>query len=602
MRVYTIGTNGATFDSVNLAGNGKLVINGTNKIAGQGNVTKTGPGWMTLYGSNPNYTGNWTINNGVLEVGGSGVLGSGSVMVNSGGELGGNVTTLANPVVLNDGATIGTDFPAAATTCNFTAPLALSGSVNVRLGNFWSNLSQNVTFSNKLTGSGTMATIAGVGTTVSTGKLLLNADNSNYSGNLVINTGTVATGLVSGNALGTGQIFLRGGKLSLQGQLAPTGAPGAIGAISVSGFNKDTIYDATESAEYPSGDSTNNTLMDGFFSYFQNGFTPGEGYLNQGQTLTGGLASTNFSSSAGTPFVMKAFTDNNTLQIAHGANATLTLDTKAGLTRLAVLANAVYGADDNPNITINFADGTSVTTTYKAFDWSLGTDSARLAADAFGSTGIDRYSPTQSPGFDTRAFGMYESDIDLTNINGVDYSQKLIASLTFTGANGDGQAHSQTNIFAVSGISRANQVGAAQTYANPINVSADSSIDVSVSLNATVGPLSIGANKLSVTSADVTTNPYSLTFGATNVGGAATFDVANSAGGGAGKIVLGPVSGSGSITKTGTGKLRLNNGGAIAGALNANGGTVEIGAEDLMTGGLSITDAARRWTSPATTC
>src|SRR5213078_2828136 len=99
-----------------------------------------------LYGSN-SFNGNWTVNGGVLEVGGAGVLGSGSVTVNNGGELGGNVTALSNPIVLNNGATIGTDFPTANSTCNFTAPIAMSGTVNVRLGNFWSGLSQNVTFS-----------------------------------------------------------------------------------------------------------------------------------------------------------------------------------------------------------------------------------------------------------------------------------------------------------------------------------------------------------------------------------------------------------------------------------------------------------------------
>src|SRR6185437_15437127 len=206
------------------------------------------------------------------------------------------------------------------TTCNFIAPIVANGSVNVRLGNFWSNLSQNVTFSNKLSGGGTLSTIAA-----------LAADNSNYSGNLVVNVGTVATGLIAGNALGTGQVYLKGGKLALQGQLAPTGAPGTIGALSVSGFNKDTVYSVDESAKYPSGDNINNTLLDGAFSFFENGFTPGEGYLNQGQTLAGGLASNNVTSAVNiTPFVLQDFNGNNTLQIDHGSSSSLTLNTKAG--------------------------------------------------------------------------------------------------------------------------------------------------------------------------------------------------------------------------------------------------------------------------------
>src|SRR5205823_5164838 len=73
--------------------NGKLIINGNNRITGSGNIAKTGQGWLTLYGSNAtSYSGNWIIHGGVVEIGGAQVLGSGSLTVNSGGEIATNAS------------------------------------------------------------------------------------------------------------------------------------------------------------------------------------------------------------------------------------------------------------------------------------------------------------------------------------------------------------------------------------------------------------------------------------------------------------------------------------------------------------------------------
>jgi len=51
-RVMNVGHAGATLDVPNSGfspTNGKLVINGNDRIVGSASITKTGPGWLTLY-------------------------------------------------------------------------------------------------------------------------------------------------------------------------------------------------------------------------------------------------------------------------------------------------------------------------------------------------------------------------------------------------------------------------------------------------------------------------------------------------------------------------------------------------------------------------
>jgi hypothetical protein len=579
-RVFTIGASGGTFDTPNTVSgsNDKIVINKTNGLTGAGNITKTGAGTLTVYGNGNNATGDWTISGGVVEVGPATGLGSGSVTVNSGGELADNTTgAMSNAIIVNTGATIGSDNTTTVTS-NLTGPITASGNFNVRLGNFWSSLSQNLMLGGKISGSGAFAITPAAGTTTTTGKLTLTGDNSLFSGGVAIPTGTLSVGATAGRPLGAGAVTLSGGKLALTGQTIQTGAATAAAAIGVTGYNKDTIYGN------PDDPSTTTTVgLDNVYSFFEDGFSPDELAKNGGQSLTPGITLQNFNSAVtnsvthtNTPFSIASFTNNNTLQIAHASAGTMTLNVSGAYTSLAVLATATFGADDTPTVKLNFADGTSATATYKAFDWSIGTDAARTAASAFGTTGVARYSPVQ--GLDARAFGLYESDIDLTNIGGVDYSNKQLVSMTFSAANGDGQTHALTDIFAVSGTARGWVASTFQNYSNAVNVTANSSIDVSGVLSATMGALTINASKLSVTSSDATTASYNLALGATTLNGAASFDIASSSGGGAGTLLLGAVSGSGSITKSGAGTLKFTGGGAISSGLMISAGMVEVDA------------------------
>ena len=92
--------------------------------------------------------------------------------------------------------------------------------------------------------------------------------------------------------------------------------------------------------------------------------------------------------------------NQRSIQLSYAGNGTrMTLSAPAAFKTLSVLATSSFGNDETPTLKITFADGTSVNTTYKAYDWSMGTDATRLNSDVFGTGGVNRYSPTQSPGW-----------------------------------------------------------------------------------------------------------------------------------------------------------------------------------------------------------
>ena len=78
----------------------------------------------------------------------------------------------------------------------------------------------------------------------------------------------------------------------------------------------------------------------------------------------------------------------------------------------------------------------------------------------------------------------------------------------------------------------------AQSYANAVNVTNNADIDVSQSLQAVIGPLTINAGTLTLSSSDGGGSPYSLTPSSLSMGGNATLHAVPSASGGAATLVL----------------------------------------------------------------
>ncbi len=150
---------------------------------------------------------------------------------------------------------------------------------------------------------------------------------------------------------------------------------------------------------------------------------------------------------------------------------------------------------------------------------------------------LSTHAPTLSTGSITLSAGLHDVLIAYYQATGGYYMSAQVAlnGSVVQGTNDVANVSDPTQMgFLVETAS--STLASSQVYANSVVVTGDAAIDVSGSLAATLGPLSIGGNTLSLTSADTTTGPYSLTVGAVTLTGNATFNVANSTGGGPGTL------------------------------------------------------------------
>jgi len=601
----------STSSSISINGDSMLAFNRSDTItqasgiSGTGSVTQAGSGTLALNGTNT-YAGGTTVTNGTLSVGNNAALGSGAVML--GATSGSN-----NAAIMLDAANraLRTNITVRDTTSG-TTTLTLGGTNTTGTSSYDSsitlgsttNTGKSVTLSAKdggtvafngsilKNGTDTTAGVNAVNSTDSGNATIVLGGNNTYAGGTTINQNvTVVSPATSAsiNTLGTGTVTLVGGTLALQGKTSF----GQAVTQAASGWNKDVILAPTDL-------STSTPTWGGTVSFDGGVSSSGAAYIANGYNAPGnvGLLSTAFNSrisdtvvgktggAINSSFQLQSFTGSNALVMSTATpSPTLTLTTPTAYHDLSILASSAGITDRNPTptVTLHFSDGSSVSTTIVAYDWYLqtpGQQGVRAPYQALPNT-VSRWTMVGSGTGSLDAlgaqFGMYETDIDLTNINGVNYSGKTLSSLTFhddvTQA-----ANTYEAVFAVSGA--VSTLNSTQTYANNVVVTSDSHIDVSGSLTASMGPLSIGSQKLSVTSADTTHKDYRLTLGASSLSGNPTFDVANN-GSGAGTLVLGALNDGGTtactITKQGLGSLTLGTAATSLvdhTALNILGGTV----------------------------
>ena len=469
-----------------------------------------------------------------------------------------NITAATNDSI-SFGGTTPTITQSTAGTVSISAPVAFSAATAI----------------SQITG-GTI-NLSGV---VSGSALTLN--NSSGSGNSVVNfTGqntfsglqvnanvTAVAGPTSNTtALGSGTVTLNGGILKLAGQQSTSGsAVQQTVGITAASFNADTILDAAATSGTASSTGVTTGTIDGGNLFFESGYKG----VTADSLPKGGLVT---SLTTGNKFQFQVdsngnYTPNNTVQFLSASTSvgdTLTLTTPAEFQTLDLLATG-QGACTY-DVKINTNNGTFDIGTFSTADWYGGNSAIKTLNPVQRSTGnVQNYGG---------ALTMAEADFNLSS-----YVNDTIDSITIYAT---AVPNHSADIYAVSGQEFGSAVTySSQTYSNNVTVNANSDIDVSGSLAATMGNLSIGTETLAVTSADTSGSAYSLTLGTATLTGNSTFNIAASTSSGAGTLILGPLADGGtartiSINPTGTGTLMLGTAASslVTGTvINLKGGTL----------------------------
>jgi fibronectin-binding autotransporter adhesin len=532
-----------------------LVVGGAGSLSLSGQSTYSA-GTLVNSGSTLVVAGVSTVTAGAFT---SGPIGTGPLTLPSGSTLkdGGGVAAIANSVSVTGNVAFGSTGSGSLTIdgTKLTTPTAVTIG-----GNPTFNVSNTTRINSVVSGTGPL-TKTGAGT-------LLLTNTNTFSGGTNVNTGTLAALNTNGagtTPLGAGNVTLGGGTLALRGQTVP---------------GSNALYTLMYNQGWPfAGGGANVTLSQVTGQFVGTTVLP----VATALTSAGGQTNMNFLNPnpncftvLGYPYTAIGNANNVQAYFSGAINITtsgvykFTTGSDDG-TMLWVdggNGNAVGGTPGpgNPDVNNNFSQGV----TY------------RQSSGIFLTAGVHTLNVSFYQGGGGAAMDVGYAGPD----TGKDATVALAAPADFTSI-------PNTVLSTLSG---------GQTYANDVVVSSNSGIDVSGSLGATLGSLSIGANTLTVSSADTTAFGYALSLGlgtgksvTLGTGTNSVFNVTSSAGGGAGQLALGPVGSAGgasSITKTGPGVLKMFSPGTYTGGTIVQQGTVAVsnidGANPLGTGPITL--------------
>ncbi len=517
---------------------GSAAVTLAGAISDTGGLTVAGPGTTTLSAANT-FSGNTRISTGTLAVG--------------------NALALQNSTVDMNQADAGTLSFGSQTSATLGG---LMGVRNLNLGNAMvsiGNNNSNTTFSGALSGASGVVKIG-------TGQFTLTGQNS-YGGGTTVSQGTLVSAptLVANNPLGTGTITLNGGTIRFAG-LSNGQQP-----LSVSGFTGDDIAEASASTP---GVGTNAEYY-GWW-WYENGATAStQGLPNW--AATGGVLTSSYTQSNGghTVFQLQPYGStsgtttthpNNVANVAVNNSLTMPINNPVPFSALQILYSGNGGG--NYNLTLNFADSSTYTFSANPYlDW---TNNTATNPFAYHNAGLVN-SAAGWTSFYTNPLSLFENDF---TVPAADLS-KTLTSVTFTPTSGNGM-----QIFALAGNINS---ATSNVYSNPVNVTANSTIDLEATGSNTVqvGNLSVsGANTLSITGS---TSGTLLVAGLNGPAGsqiALGGNVLTINGTGTSSFA-GAISGGGSLVQVGAGITTLTGTTSYTGSTSVSAGTLLVNSPSL---------------------
>ena len=484
-------------------------------------------------------------------VSGNGLLltGGGTIQI-AGGFAGSNVTETVNALLTLEGAyTLANNSPIATDFLLFGGAIS-SGVAGVQ--------SLNIAGSNNVYINGAIADGAGtVGLTKMGAGTLTLAGSNTFTGGLTISNGTVGAGAspAGTTTLGIGTVLLSGGKLALDGQTI--GAPGLLGYFYNNAPNKVANVDP----DY-------NTLQS--MSSHLNSVGP----VIVTPTSTNGYPKLDYSNlnfSSGAPFGTSPATAT---QANYGFTFAQSYEVKlTGVINIATAGSYTFRTTSDDGSVLFLDNGNTPVVNNNAY---------QAPTTKSGTINL-------SPGPHLITVGYYQG----ANGNGL--------SVQYNGPDtGNANVTIPNSVL--------NVLSNSQSFSNSVSVAANSTIDVAGSPLANFGSLAVNGSVLTTTSGDQTIRPYGVSFTATSLTGNATFNVANSASNGTGKLFTGPISDGGvgfRVIKNGAGTLQLTAGSTYSGGTTVSQGTVAVssavGANPLGSGLVTLAGGSLALQGQATT-